>query len=603
MAAADLMLCVDIGASSIKGVEFSYTPEGEMLMERFAFVEYGETAHASPDAAPAAAEEDMHARLLEALSRLLKENNFQAKKVCLSLSGHDAYIRFVKVPSMVNDEKKINQIIEFEAKSAIPYDMSEVVWDFQLLNVADDSGEIEAMFVIVKSEEIEQISSVVEALGMRIDFIEVSATACYNAARLNGIGEEACELILNIGDRCSSLLFVDKKRLFVRVIPIAGHAITLQISKEFGISYKEAEEMKRRHGFVALGGAYEEPDSEVAATVSKIVRNIMTRLHGEISRSINIYRSQQKGRRPEKIYLAGGSSVMGYTPRFFEEKLKIPVEYFNPFRNIAIAEGINKERLADIAHTFSEPVGLALRHYASCPVEISLVPQSIRKYNEFKAKMPYFYASAATLLLCLLVTFFGFAKQEEIAQKKQDVAVKVLTGTKNRVDQLKAAESELNAVKSEYQAASTLLGKRAQWPELLNEMQAVLPDHVWLTRFELSGQAAMQKSGPAGPPDEGGGLFGPGFGERTRTPVHEVKDYVAVNLEGCGRVFSNSKDDAFGEIFARRLSKSKYFKFDMNKDSISNLSHDLFQFHNGECRECNIADFKFLLNMNNVIKR
>ena len=36
---------------------------------------------------------------------------------------------------------------------------------------------------------------------------------------------------------------------------------------------------------------------------------------------------------PEKLYLAGGSSVMGYTPRFFSDKLKMPVDYLNPFKN------------------------------------------------------------------------------------------------------------------------------------------------------------------------------------------------------------------------------------------------------------------------------
>ena len=396
MASVDYMLCIDIGSSSIKAAEFSYTPSGEMLMERFAFEEFS-----TPDSSlQNIVDSNARVDLLEALHKVLTTNNFYSKKVCLSLSGHDAYIRFVKVPAIVTDEKKIRQIIEFEAKSAIPYDMSEVVWDSQLLKSADDSGEIEAMLVIVKGDEIEEITSLIESAGKQVQFVEVSPTACYNAARLNGVGDTDCELILNIGDRCSSLLFVDSGRLFVRIIPIAGHAITLQISKEFGISYKEAEEMKRRHGFVALGGAYEEPDSEVAATVSKIVRNVMTRLHGEISRSINVYRSQQKGRKPEKLYLSGGCSVMGYTPRFFSEKLKMPVEYLNPFKNIALGPDVDKEKLADIAHMFSEPIGLALRNMTSCPVEISLMPHSLQKSIEFKAKTPFFYASAATLLLC-----------------------------------------------------------------------------------------------------------------------------------------------------------------------------------------------------------
>ena len=182
MASVDYMLCIDVGSSSIKAAEFSYTPNGEMLMERFAFEEFS-----SPDnSLQEIVESNVRVDLLEALNKILTTNKFLSKKVCLSLSGHDAYIRFVKVPAIVTDEKKIRQIIEFEAKSAIPYDMSEVVWDSQLLKSADDSGEIEAMFVIVKGDEIEEITSLIESFGKQVEFVEVSPTACYNAARLNG---------------------------------------------------------------------------------------------------------------------------------------------------------------------------------------------------------------------------------------------------------------------------------------------------------------------------------------------------------------------------------------------------------------------------------
>ena len=581
MASVDYMLCIDVGSSSIKAAEFSYTPHGEMLMERFAFEEFS-----TPDSSlQNIVESNARVDLLEALQKVLTNNNFYSKKVCLSLSGHDAYIRFVKVPAIVTDEKKIRQIIEFEAKSAIPYDMSEVVWDSQLLKSTDDSGEIEAMLVIVKGDEIEEITSLIESVGKQVQFVEVSPTACYNAARLNGVGDTDCELILNIGDRCSSLLFVDNGRLFVRIIPIAGHAITLQISKEFGISYKEAEEMKRRHGFVALGGAYEEPDSEVAATVSKIVRNVMTRLHGEISRSINVYRSQQKGRKPEKLYLSGGSSVMGYTPRFFSEKLKMPVEYLNPFKNIALGPDVDKEKLADIAHMFSEPIGLALRNMTTCPVEISLMPHSLQRYIEFKAKTPYFYASAATLLLCLLVTFFSLSKQAVMANAKKEIAVEQLKKTDAKVKRLKSAEGDFGGVRSEYDEAVKLLNERVRWPELINEVQAILPNDVWITKLSLSRSVGshVQKS-------EDGGLFG-GMSEQ---PARVVQDYVSVYMAGHGLV----KNQSFAENFTKRLSSSKYFVFNPATDTINKLQNGVLQ-----KGEYNVATFELTLKMKNVFKQ
>ena len=557
MPANEFLLCIDIGGDSIKAAEFSYSPTGDMVLEKFAFSEYGEELNGEEDNFPVFA---------TALSDIVSKSGFSAKKVSITISGQNSYIKFVKVPAMVNDEKKIKQIIEFEAKNAIPFSMDEVVWDSQLISSSDDSGEIEAMFVIVKNEEIDKITRILESLGKEIVLIEVAPTACYNAARANGVGDTDCEMILNIGGRCSTLIFIDNGRFFVRIIPIAGHSVTLQISKEFGISYNEAEELKRRHGFVALGGAYEEPDSEVAATVSKIIRNVMTRLHGEVNRSINVYRSQQKGRKPEKLYLAGGSSVMAYTPRFFAEKLRIPVEYLNPFQNIAIAPALDKESLANLAHMFSETIGLAVRHATACPIEVSLVPESMRKLNDFKLKKPYLYASAASLLLCLLVTLWGFSKQLEIAEYKQKIASSFLTKTNKVVSRLKSAEGDFANAQNEYNAAAQILAKQKIWPMMLNESQKVLPDDMWLTTFTLTSNVPTTNQAPR---DEfEGGLFaGMGGGSSTPAVSGSPTELTAAKFEGHALI----RDNGINELFTEMLSKSKFFKFNPQTETFTSV--------------------------------
>ena len=557
MPANEFLLCIDIGGDSIKAAEFSYSPTGDMVLEKFAFSEYGKELNGEEDNFPVFA---------TALSDIVSKSGFSAKKVSITISGQNSYIKFVKVPAMVNDEKKIKQIIEFEAKNAIPFSMDEVVWDSQLISSSDDSGEIEAMFVIVKNEEIDKITRILESLGKEIVLIEVAPAACYNAARANGVGDTDCEMILNIGGRCSTLIFIDNGRFFVRIIPIAGHSVTLQISKEFGISYNEAEELKRRHGFVALGGAYEEPDSEVAATVSKIIRNVMTRLHGEVNRSINVYRSQQKGRKPEKLYLAGGSSVMAYTPRFFAEKLRIPVEYLNPFQNIAIAPALDKESLANLAHMFSETIGLAVRHATACPIEVSLVPESMRKLNDFKLKKPYLYASAASLLLCLLVTLWGFSKQLEIAEYKQKIASSFLTKTNKVVSRLKSAEGDFANAQNEYNAAVQILAKQKIWPMMLNESQKVLPDDMWLTTFTLTSNVPTTNQAPR---DEfEGGLFaGMGGGSSTPAVSGSPTELTAAKFEGHALI----RDNGINELFTEMLSKSKFFKFNPQTETFTSV--------------------------------
>jgi len=447
------------------------------------------------------------------------------------------------------------------------------------------------MFVVIKNEVVERINNILETLGRQAAVIEIAPTACYNASRANGVGENDCEMILNIGGRCSSLVFIDNGRFFVRSIPIAGHSVTQQIAKEFGIPFADAEEMKRRHGFVALGGAYEEPDSEVAATVSKIVRNVMTRLHGEINRSINVYRSQQKGRKPEKLFLAGGSSVMAFTPRFFSEKLRIPVDYFNPFQVVSLAPCIDKEGLAEVAHMFSEVIGLALRYATVCPIEITLLPDAVRKQNELRLKIPYFYASAVSLVLCLGILLWGVSRQQSVNEQKARLAhdevakINVLRGDINK------AIEEKGRFDSYYNDARKILDQRKQWVELCNELQRVLPDHMWLTKIKGVQDTSVAASatpvmaepvfafGPRPTGKQGGG--GP------------KSDIQWVQLEG--HSLAMSKSASAEEDFRANLMKSDMFT--KNKDDIKTVKFTPAKGNN------NLTEFKVEVKLKNPIKR
>ena len=100
----------------------------------------------------------------------------------------------------------------------------------------------------------------------------------------------------------------------------------------------------------------------------------MTRLHGELMRSISYYRGQQQGNPPERIFLCGGTAGLPYMREFFNEKLEVPIEFFNPLRNVTAAAPAPAAELARYAHLLGEVVGLALRSVSSCPMELNLLP-------------------------------------------------------------------------------------------------------------------------------------------------------------------------------------------------------------------------------------
>ena len=483
MAQQNLILCIDIGGDSIKAAEFSYVPGQSLNLERFAYTEY---EFSSDEPA-----EDI---ILKTLTDVIKTNGFTARDVYVSLSGKNAFVRFVKIPAMTTDKNKIQEIISYEAQQAIPFSSDEVVWDSQILQpTADaDGSEIDAMIVIVKKQEVSRISELVEKLGKRIALIEVAGTSCYNSARANNVGATDCQMILDIGGRCSTLIFLDGSRFFVRTIPIAGDTITQQIAKEFNISYADAEEMKRKHGYVSLGGAYEEADSEVASAVSKIVRNVMTRLHGEINRSINVYRATQKGRKPEKLFLAGGTSILPYTPRFFSEKLRIPVEYLNPFQVVGIGAAVDQQVLSEVAHLYAETIGLALRRIGTSPVEISLIPDYIRKQNEFRSKRPFFLASAIVVLLYFGISLWTMSQQADNIAGKRDEFSAYVSQREAIQRRVKDANSKLSVANSSFNDAVDLLKRRNNLISFYSLIRTCIPDNVWLTDFSISNAPSTQ---------------------------------------------------------------------------------------------------------------
>ena len=592
------ILCIDIGGDTIKAGEFAYTESGTMTLVKFAYAEYGfgEDSTTNTDAY-------LYAMLIE-LKKIIVENHFTAKIVNVSVSGQNALIRFVKIPALTENAEKIQQIIEFEAKQNAPFPLDQLIWDSQILGKDEDNAEIDAMIVNVKSTDIEKIVKIIQDTGKKVGIIEVSPSASYNACRANMIGEEQCEMILNIGGRCSTLTFIDQGNYFERTLSPSGNTITQLIAKDFGISLKEAEDMKRRHGFVALGGAYEDPDSEVAAIISKIVRNVMTRLHADINRSINAYRASQKGRRPEKLYLAGGSSVMPYTPRFFSEKLKIPVEYLNPFQIVTVGENVDTEALSEVAHIFSEVIGLGLRNVGLCPLEFYLIPEALKKQRIFNQKQPYFYASALTALLCLGITYWSFSKQLTTVKKDQNRAEQQVKMTQSTITKVDNAKQKLDASKNAYEKASLLLTNRNEWVSIFNKIQEAVPPSIWFTSIkgadsvsEVVTQKAQQNQ------QESGGFRGfASFDappERTNTSKAPTGEWRWIVFEGYIRT-ENPQEDAtkIHQMFKRNLVKTGLFK-DFTSADNDRLTQNLKL----GSQDVNISSFKIEAELLKPIKR
>jgi type IV pilus assembly protein PilM len=552
-------LAVDFGAGSLKLANFELNEFGGLLLKSFVL---------KPLGAEGLVEATRKGVVLKALCEALAEKGAGARNVNVCAPGYQVFSKFVKLPPV--DAGKVTQIIQYEAQQNVPFPLAEVVWDYQILG-STPTGELEVLLVAIKSEVVEGLSRVAEEAKLRLQLCDVSPAALCNAFRYNYDDLEGCTILLDIGAKTSDLLFFENGRVFSRSINLGANSITQDFANEARLKFEVAEQIKVSEGFVSLGGAYEEPENPNQAAISKIARQFMTKLHIQVNQTMQFYRGQMGGGSPQRLFLAGGASVMPYTAQFFAEKLNVPVEYFNPFRNVRIDPSVNLEELARVAHSFGEVVGLGLRNLAHCPVEMNLMPASTLRRRAFNEKKPYFIATIFSLVVVAFAVGFLFeklnkSKEDELDKLKPDVQQR-----QEKANQFNKVYAKVGAARQEADHIAAWMNDRYYWGDVLAELRRVLIRAENETQKKLSAQKPGVQAGiwieqmsVVTPAAGGGGASTPNPGETqsaTNAPGQTGQEAVITLV--CRAVSLSSVDPSANSDIAyalqNELQASPYF--------------------------------------------
>jgi len=439
-----------------------------------------------------------------AIADLAGRLGITSAKARYAIAGHAVFTRFVKLPPIQQDN--IDQLVTFEAQQHVPFPLNEVVWDYELIK---GGGEQEAVIVAIKSDALDEINSAVNDSGLETAEVDVAPMALYNAFRAEyGIPEEPT-LLIDIGAKTSDLIYIEGDRFFTRSIPIGGMSVTAAIAKEYGVPFSEAEKQKVTNGLVALGGGHTEQLDEAVAALAMVIRNAMSRLPAEIARTTNYYRSQHGGSAPRRVMIAGGGANLPYTLEFFREKLKLPIEYFNPVRHLTLARDMPPEIVQAQGHTMGELIGLGLRGVGGSEIHIDLVPSVVEQARADERRKPVLIAAAAVFLVGMLVWVLMHSSAASKAEEERRSMVEQrdkLAPIHNQIKSQIKREGKLRALAEHYIKAES---DRVFWFDLLAELRgAFASDSVWLTEMvPITGfDAKLLVSGdaPQGPRNENG---------------------------------------------------------------------------------------------------
>ena len=336
-------IALDIGSTHIKVVQLKGSGKNYSLV-KFGMVPL------PPEVIVEGAVMDAN-RVSEAIKELLAEQKIKTKEVVLSVSGSSVIIKRISIADMTDEE--LAESIKWEAEQYIPFSIDDVNVDFQKLGPGAAEGQADVLLVAVKKDKINDYVNLVKDAGIEPVVVDVDAFALANMCELNYEVETGITALLNIGASVMNInILRDGVSIFTRDITVGGNRYTEALQRDAGLSYEDAERVKR--GESAAGVDQEQLAGIMAAVTEDIV--------GEIQRSFDFFRSTTGSDRVSRVLISGGCAKIAQFTKLLSERLEIPVDIINPFKNIKVdPKHFDAKFISETAPLAAVAVGLAMR--------------------------------------------------------------------------------------------------------------------------------------------------------------------------------------------------------------------------------------------------
>ncbi len=478
-------LAIDCGASRVCAAAFSATNEGRPVLERV-FVEPLEYDWT----------DDRHwvRAVGDAIRRIGTQHRLRGR-ISLIVPGHLTLTKYIKVPHV--DEGKRARIIQFEAKQNIPYPLEEVVWDYQIVH--DDGIDFEVALSAIKIEIVRSLLGECRASGFQPETIEPSCMAQVNAFRFCMPDVRQSTLLLNIGARSSNLVFLREDRHFIRNVTLAGAGLTQAMAEEMGQGGAEAERAKLE---IIRRGAKADVEPADVEAFARARQGFVNRLALEITRSIANFRRQTGADAPARVRLTGGGSLVPDLASLLADRLKLPVEAYDPLNGVPFGAGVVEGELLAKAHVVGEAIGAALRAHSQGLARFDLLPADVVRARAFRARQPFFVAAAALVAAALGVSILVNSVVNAGYEEKLATVEAQAAPLRNYSRQIRETRDQIEKIQREIAGIKGLVETKSNWITFFTDLQSRLTrvEDVWLEKLQVlrPAGASQQRSALAG---------------------------------------------------------------------------------------------------------
>ncbi len=339
-------LGIDVGASSIKIVELSSSGKKIKLENYIEFkLPQTEDSVKTFHGESLLLLTDDTAQILQAV---LKKAQIKQKKASFAIPDFSSFFTTFDLPPM--SETEVKQAVEFEARHHIPIPLSEVTFDWQVIEKEQMSSgvKLKILLVAVPNSVLKNYQRMAQLAQVEIKGIEAEVFGLIRSSFPKGKFQKAPSCMVDIGWQSTTVSIVEDEKLKQSFsFDVSGTSLTKDLSEALQISLSEAENLKQRFGL--------DPQRE---DVSKILLSRIESLAIEIEKVCQNFH-REEGKKIDHLILSGGTAALFGLEEYFETRIKMKVKKAKPFSEIDFNPLLQK-RLDQIGPSFSVAVGTAM---------------------------------------------------------------------------------------------------------------------------------------------------------------------------------------------------------------------------------------------------
>ncbi|MFW5882288.1 MAG: type IV pilus assembly protein PilM [Planctomycetota bacterium] len=402
---------LDIGATSIKAVRLQRTGE-RVVVHGYAI----EPILAGEDV-------DRDEAVVKSLQTLAQREEMRGVPVVACLSGRQIFSRTINVP--VLNPKKVDRMVELEAKQQIPGDFDEVQWGYHLSPAADGMSNDVALFA-ARQEVVDDLTDKCRRAGLTLAGISVSSLAVYNFVQYDQAFEsDETVIVLDVGAENTDLVIYQGDSLWMRNLGVSGNDITRTFMKKFRVSFEEAENLKTQVG-----------DSRQQDRILKVIEGSLVELIGDVQRSLGFYKNQNPEAEFENVVVSGGTFRLPGLAQYMADRLGMAIITLIELERIEVAPGLEREHFLDDLQSLGVCMGLGLQGLGVGQANVDLMPSHLKLQTILRSKR---WAAIALLVVLPL----AFSMCHFVEQRRLEENLRMIDKVNQRVEKNRELQQDL----------------------------------------------------------------------------------------------------------------------------------------------------------------